>query len=357
MTLALDAAPKIGGVLPVIAKSILPAVAASICGGPEVKVENAILYGSPSSAPGGAQQRFGAALLVADLQGHVRPTPTAVRSPGASWAPELSSPRHAAGQQPDQDRQNGDASANDRLIRMRIPFSSRLASESHAELVEQLGAVALGVRPTSPRRRRASSIVSVWIDPAVVEHQHPVGERDGLVDVVGHQQHAESVFAPQVEQQARASSAGSARPARRTVRRAAAVPVRRPARGPAKPVAPDHRTASSGHASARSARPTSASARSARACASASAEPGCGSGRSRRSCARRATGTAGAPGTPAPARRRPRARRCGRSTGRRTPAARSICRSRCARSARRSRRARSRTETSVEHVVARRTTC
>ena len=38
-----DAAPKIGGVLPVIAKSILPAVAASICGGPEVNVENTIL--------------------------------------------------------------------------------------------------------------------------------------------------------------------------------------------------------------------------------------------------------------------------------------------------------------------------
>ena len=38
-----EAAPKIGGVLPVIAKSILPAVAASICGGPEVNVENASL--------------------------------------------------------------------------------------------------------------------------------------------------------------------------------------------------------------------------------------------------------------------------------------------------------------------------
>ena len=43
LTLAPDAAPKIGGVLPVIAKSILPAVAASICGGPEVNVEKAIL--------------------------------------------------------------------------------------------------------------------------------------------------------------------------------------------------------------------------------------------------------------------------------------------------------------------------
>ena len=41
MILALEAAPNMGGLLPVIAKSILPAVAASICGGPEVKVENA----------------------------------------------------------------------------------------------------------------------------------------------------------------------------------------------------------------------------------------------------------------------------------------------------------------------------
>ena len=51
MTFALDAAPKIGGVLPVIAKSILPAVAASIWGGPDVNVENTTLYGRLSSAP------------------------------------------------------------------------------------------------------------------------------------------------------------------------------------------------------------------------------------------------------------------------------------------------------------------
>ena len=43
LTLAPAAAPKIGGVLPVMAKSILPAVAASICGGPEVNVENCTL--------------------------------------------------------------------------------------------------------------------------------------------------------------------------------------------------------------------------------------------------------------------------------------------------------------------------
>lgn len=48
---ALEAAPKIGGVFPVIAKSILPAVAASTCGGPEVKVEKETLYGRLSSAP------------------------------------------------------------------------------------------------------------------------------------------------------------------------------------------------------------------------------------------------------------------------------------------------------------------
>ena len=41
LILALEAAPNTGGLLPVIAKSILPAVAASIWGGPEVKVENA----------------------------------------------------------------------------------------------------------------------------------------------------------------------------------------------------------------------------------------------------------------------------------------------------------------------------
>ncbi|CQA07535.1 Uncharacterised protein [Mycobacteroides abscessus] len=43
LILAFEAAPKIGGVFPVTAKSILPAVSASICGGPKVKVENSIL--------------------------------------------------------------------------------------------------------------------------------------------------------------------------------------------------------------------------------------------------------------------------------------------------------------------------
>ena len=37
--------------------------------------------------------------------------------------------------------------------------------------------------------------------PALVQHEHPVGERDGFVDVMGHKQHAESVFTPQIEQQ------------------------------------------------------------------------------------------------------------------------------------------------------------
>jgi hypothetical protein len=50
LVLELAAAPKTGGVLPVIAKSILPAVNASICGGPEVNVENTTLYGKLSRA-------------------------------------------------------------------------------------------------------------------------------------------------------------------------------------------------------------------------------------------------------------------------------------------------------------------
>ncbi|MDT5317913.1 MAG: hypothetical protein QOD88_435 [Mycobacterium sp.] len=43
LVLELAAAPKTGGVLPVIAKSIFPAAKASICGGPEVNLEKAIL--------------------------------------------------------------------------------------------------------------------------------------------------------------------------------------------------------------------------------------------------------------------------------------------------------------------------
>src|ERR1700742_1706442 len=88
LTFALLAAPKIGGVLPVIAKSILPADNASTCGGPDVKVENATLYGRLSSWP------------AARSSDSVPPfwSPTCnVRSPssdsgtvgGASLAPEL----------------------------------------------------------------------------------------------------------------------------------------------------------------------------------------------------------------------------------------------------------------------------
>ena len=73
MTLVFElaAAPKTGGVLPVTAKSILPAFSASICGGPEVNVEKATRYGQVVEGVRGAQQRLGAALLVADVQGHV----------------------------------------------------------------------------------------------------------------------------------------------------------------------------------------------------------------------------------------------------------------------------------------------
>ena len=46
----LAAAPNTGGVFPVIAKSIRPAFNASICGGPEVNVENSMRYGRLSKA-------------------------------------------------------------------------------------------------------------------------------------------------------------------------------------------------------------------------------------------------------------------------------------------------------------------
>ena len=51
LILELAAAPKIGGVFPVTAKSIRPAFDASICGGPKVNVENATRYGRSSRAP------------------------------------------------------------------------------------------------------------------------------------------------------------------------------------------------------------------------------------------------------------------------------------------------------------------
>ncbi len=38
-------------------------------------------------------------------------------------------------------------------------------------------------------------------DRAVLEDHHPVGDGDGFVDIVGHQQHTETLFAPKIEQQ------------------------------------------------------------------------------------------------------------------------------------------------------------
>ncbi len=38
-------------------------------------------------------------------------------------------------------------------------------------------------------------------DLAGLQDQHPVGQRDGFVDVVGHEQHTEAVLTPEVEQQ------------------------------------------------------------------------------------------------------------------------------------------------------------
>ena len=38
-------------------------------------------------------------------------------------------------------------------------------------------------------------------DLAGFENQHPVGQRDGFIDIVGHEQHAEAVLAPEVKQQ------------------------------------------------------------------------------------------------------------------------------------------------------------
>ena len=80
-------------------------------------------------------------------------------------------------------------------------------------------------------------------DAARVEHDHPVGEHDRLVDVVGDQQDRRPVPGAQLAAAARASGSGSARRGRRTARRPAAAPARGPASGPAPPAAARRRTA------------------------------------------------------------------------------------------------------------------
>ena len=64
------AAPKIGGVEPTPATSILSAPAASTSGGPKANVENEILYGRSFSWPDLLEDRADAVLLDADAQLH-----------------------------------------------------------------------------------------------------------------------------------------------------------------------------------------------------------------------------------------------------------------------------------------------
>jgi hypothetical protein len=115
--------------------------------------------------------------------------------------------------------------------------------EPLAVLAEQRVAVRAGVRAVDGQ---------VEADAALVEHEHPVGEHDRLVDVVGDQQHGGPVALPQLAQQGvhpdpgervqraerlvgqqefgladeRAGQRGALLPRRRTARWA------RPARGP-----------------------------------------------------------------------------------------------------------------------------
>ncbi len=113
-------------------------------------------------------------------------------------------------------------------------------------------------------------------DFAVLEHHDPVGERDGFIDVVGHEQHAEAVLAPEVEQQRPHTQPGQGVQRTERLIEQQQPRARPPAPAPTKRVAPDRRTSVSGHTSARSVSPTSASARSARACACCLGQPTAG---------------------------------------------------------------------------------
>ena len=91
----------------------------------------------------------------------------------------------------------------------------------------------------SPRSRGCgtSTGTSREID-AVGQHEHPVGEQDRLVDVVGDEQDRRAVAGAQLLDAGRASGSGSARRGRRTARRAAAARARARAPGPARPAGP-----------------------------------------------------------------------------------------------------------------------
>ena len=79
---------------------------------------------------------------------------------------------------------------------IKVPFVE--VSELDAELVEQLGSVSLGVSGRLARRRARVVNRQCVHNAPVLQNEHAVGDCDCFVDVVGHEQDAESVFAPQV---------------------------------------------------------------------------------------------------------------------------------------------------------------
>ena len=149
---------------------------------------------------------------------------------------------------------------------------------------------------------------------AVVEHDHPVGEHDRLVDVVGDQQHRRLVRARTACAAARACGSGSARRGRRTARRPAAAAGSRTSERASAARCCSPPDSSCGQAFSRPASPTSASACRPRSAASPAAQA------ERRRCpgpaSRAAAGSPGRPPRPA------RARRSGRvpATSRSRPA-------------------------------------
>ena len=192
--------------------------------------------------------------------------------------------------------------------------------------------------PGSAESRRASSAIELLgDDPPGVEHDHPVGQHDRLVDVVRDQQYGGLMARRTASAAARASSAGSARPARRTARRRAATPAPAPATAPARPAAARRRTARSARpARGRRARPRRALA------GPRSRGPGPRSPRTTLSSTRCPRQQPGVLEDHRHLLRHGDLARCPprRGRARPAPAAACSCRSRCARAARRTRPAR-----------------
>src|SRR5882757_308622 len=182
----LAAAEKIGGVLPTCPTSIALALAASSIGGPEVNMDHCTWYGTLSSWPAARNS-------TCTLPPFWSPTRSVTSE---SWA-GLTAGGTVAGFE---DGADGVPQADSPSTTPATPSRTQLRSFMivDSQIGEHSG-TQLGLPSDASRARGGHDVLGG--DSPASQHQHPVGERQRLVYVVGDQQHGRPVPLPELGHQ------------------------------------------------------------------------------------------------------------------------------------------------------------